>query len=67
MLCDGGRHVITFKAKFHYAILIADLVRGWSQTWSQTSCEPVCDQDSVMEFGFKRYDMACREVASTVA
>jgi len=29
--------------------------------------DQVCDQDSLMEFGLKRYDMACREVASTVA
>ena len=56
----------TVKAKFHYAILVADrfeagrrpdsslLVTGQipARCRSATSFGPVCDQDSVMEFGF---------------
>jgi len=60
------------EAKFHYAILVADLVAdmvadlqragSWPTTpylareqrasRSATSLEPVCDQDSVRDFGF---------------
>ena len=61
----SSRESNDLKAKFHYVILVADLlVRASSllasymigqipaRCRSATSFEPVCDQDSVMEFGF---------------
>ena len=55
------------KAKFHYAIYGSKLVRSWLEAGSKlvadrfeagsnlsaSSFEPVCDQDSVIEFGFE--------------
>jgi len=49
-LCDFDMRRL--KAKFHYAILhseparelVRELVCDLLATWSQTSCEPVCDQ-----------------------
>jgi len=71
---------LQLKAKFHYAILVADrseagrrpvadlLARASSmlvigqisaRCRSATSLGPVCDQDSVMEFGFQRHYVGC--------
>ena len=50
-----------FEAKFHYAILVADLQRAgiwpimhYLARRSATSLGPVCDQGSIMGFGFYR-------------
>ena len=75
---EQRRGIGLVKAKFHYAILVADrseagcrpvadlLARASSllvigqipaRCRSATSVGPVCDQDSVMEFGFNQTDM----------
>jgi len=44
------------KAKFHYAILVADRSvagRRPEASWNLAYLRQVCDQDSVMEFGFE--------------
>ena len=67
MLVEAVTSVSAVKAKFHYAILVADRseacrrpASSWNLAYSSelarasrpaTSLEPVCDQDSVMEFG----------------